>query len=124
MGEGISASDIKAYRTDWNDLSVNISDDNYVKIIGYFTADKLRKFNVKFEDGTEFVYSDIDNPINHIMATDSDDWMDAWSDDGIYLDGQSGNDNLIGGAGNDILIGWMAMTAFGSRQRTALQRGC
>lgn len=105
LGEGISASDIKAYRTDWNDLSVNISDDNYVKIIGYFTADKLRKFNVKFEDGTEFVYSDIDNPINHIMATDSDDWMDAWSDDGIYLDGQSGNDNLIGGAGNDILIG-------------------
>lgn len=105
FGEGISASDIKAYRTDWNDLSVNISDDNYVKIIGYFTADKLRKYNVKFEDGTEFVYSEIDNPINHIMATDSDDWMDAWSDDGIYLDGQSGNDNLIGGAGNDILIG-------------------
>ncbi|MCQ5134351.1 calcium-binding protein, partial [Coprococcus eutactus] len=53
--EAIVASDINVYRTYWNDLTIHIGDSyEYVKIVGYFTYDKCRKFNVTFADGTEF----------------------------------------------------------------------
>lgn len=72
FGEAIVASDIKVYRTDWNDLTIHIGDSNeYVKIVGYFTSDKCRKFNVTFADGTEFDYTDSDNPVNQVITADS-----------------------------------------------------
>ena len=74
FGETIVASDIKVYRTDWNDLTIHICDSNeYVKIVGYFTSDKCRKFNVTFADGTEFDYTDSDNPVNQVITADSND---------------------------------------------------
>lgn len=74
FGEAIVASDIKVYRTDWNDLTIHIGDSNeYVKIVGYFTSDKCRKFNVTFDDGTEFDYTDSDNPVNHVITAGSND---------------------------------------------------
>ena len=51
-----------------------IGDSNeYVKIVGYFTSDKCRKFNVTFADGTEFDYTDSDNPVNQVITADSND---------------------------------------------------
>lgn len=72
---------------------------------GYFITPESRRFDLVFFDGNRFEYSNIDSPINHVCASENDDWMSSWSDEGISLDGRGGNDNLTGGAGNDVLRG-------------------
>ena len=47
--------------------------------------------------------------INDLITTlhgfDSDDWLSAWSDNGVTMNGEGGNDTLNGGSGDDILEG-------------------
>ena len=54
---------------------------------------------------TVYSYKDMDNPLKKVHATEYDDWMTAWSDDGIILYGDGGNDTLFGGKGDDTLSG-------------------
>lgn len=106
FGEGITQEGLTAYRTNWNDLTITFAGtEDRIVLQGYFTSADNRKFNVRFADGCRYEYTDLENPINHVHASENDDWMSAWSDEGIFLNGMEGNDSLTGGAGNDILIG-------------------
>ena len=106
FGDDLTADKLTVYRTDWNNLTVAFenSDDKLV-IKDYFTNENSRNFNVNFADGTKFAYDDSENPIKQVHATEYDDWMTAWSDNGIILHGDGGNDHLTGGKGDDTLSG-------------------
>ncbi|MCM1468014.1 MAG: hypothetical protein NC086_07695 [Alistipes sp.] len=106
FGEGIVPEGLIAYRTNWNDLTITFAGaEDKLVIQGYFISADNRKFDVKFADGRKYEYTNLESPINRIYASETDDWMSAWSDEGISLNGAAGNDSLTGGAGNDILIG-------------------
>ena len=106
FGDGLEEKNLTAYRTNWNDLTLSFEGDkDKIVITGYFVSENNRKYNVCFSDGSRYSYSDKNNPINEVHATEHDDWMGSWSDDGIILYGDAGNDNLTGGRGNDILCG-------------------
>lgn len=106
FGDKLNASQLTAYRTNWNDLSITFEGmDDTLIIRDYFTSERNRTFNVMFADGTKFSYDEADNPIRWVHATNYDDWMNAWSDDGIVLYGDNGNDHLTGGKGDDTLSG-------------------
>ncbi|MBO5426573.1 MAG: DUF2974 domain-containing protein [Lachnospiraceae bacterium] len=106
FGTGLNAGNLKAFRTDWNNLTITFADtDDKLVIEGYFNSDANRKFNIRFSDGTRYDYNDSENPINHVNFTEYDDWMSTWSDSGVIMDGYYGNDHLTGGIGNDILYG-------------------
>lgn len=106
FGEGINQEGLIAYRTNWNDLTVTFAGvEDKLVIQGYFTSADNRKFDVVFVDGRKFEHTDFESPINQVYASENDDWMSAWSDEGISLNGAAGNDSLTGGAGNDVLVG-------------------
>ena len=106
FSNGLRAEQLIAYRTNRNDLTITFKGiTDKVVITGYFISDSNRKFNVKFAGGLQFAFGDADNPIRRIHATEYDDWMNAWSDDGIILYGDKGNDHLTGGKGDDTLCG-------------------
>ncbi len=106
FGNGLNLEAMTAYRTNWNDLTITFdgTDDKLV-IQGYFSSENDRNFNVTFADGTRYAFDDTENPIKQVHATEYDDWMSAWSDNGINLHGDGGNDTINGGAGNDALYG-------------------
>lgn len=106
FGQGLSADNMTAYRTNWNDLTITFAGvEDKLIIQGYFNSDDNRKFAVNYTDGTKYAYDSDDNPLKQVHATDNDDWMSAWSDNGIILHGDGGNDTLNGGAGSDTLYG-------------------
>ena len=106
FGSGISADMITVYRTNWNDLTITFEGiEDKLIIQGYFTFEDNRNFNVNFADGTRYAYDSEENPLKQVHATEYDDWMSAWSDNGIVIHGDGGNDTLNGGAGNDALYG-------------------
>lgn len=106
FGSGISADMITVYRTNWNDLTITFEGiEDKLIIQGYFTFEDNRNFNVNFADGTRYAYDSEENPLKQVHATEYDDWMSAWSDKGIVIHGDGGNDTLNGGAGNDALYG-------------------
>ena len=106
FGDGLNEKDVVAYRTNWNDLTV-IFDGAADKLVitGYFTSEGNRRFNVRFRNGNSYSYKDMENPLKKVHATEYDDWMTAWSDDGIILYGDGGNDTLFGDKGDDTLCG-------------------
>lgn len=106
FGSGISADMITVYRTNWNDLTITFEGiEDKLIIQGYFTFEDNRNFNVNFADGTRYAYDSEENPLKQVHATEYDDWMSAWSDNGIVIHGDGGNDTLNGGAGDDVLDG-------------------
>ena len=106
FGSGLREDKLTAYRTNWNDLTITFEDtEDKLVIQGYFTSEESRKFNVSFADGTRYACGDAGNPIHQVHATEYDDWMAAWSNEGITLFGDGGNDHLTGGNGDDMLAG-------------------
>ena len=106
FGAGLPEDAMTAYRHNWNDLMITFEGvEDKLIIQGYFSSDCNRNFEVRFADGTRYAYDNAENPIMQIHASEYDDWMTAWSDKGIELHGDGGNDNLTGGAGNDKLFG-------------------
>ena len=106
FGSGISADMITVYRTNWNDLTITFEGiEDKLIIQGYFTFEDNRNFNVNFADGTRYAYDSEENPLKQVHATEYDDWMSAWSDNGVVIHGDGGNDTLNGGEGNDVLNG-------------------
>lgn len=106
FGSGISADMITVYRTNWNDLTITFEGiEDKLIIQGYFTFEDNRNFNVNFADGTRYAYDSEENPLKQVHATEYDDWMSAWSDNGVVIHGDGGNDTLNGGEGNDVLDG-------------------
>lgn len=106
FGSGLSADTMSVYRTNWNDLTITFDGiEDKLIIQGYFTFEDNRNFNVNFADGTRYAYDSEENPLKQVHATEYDDWMSAWSDNGVVIHGDGGNDTLNGGEGNDVLDG-------------------
>ena len=106
FGKGLDADAMTAYRTNWNDLTITFAGlEDKLVLRGYFTSEDNRRFDVKFADGKAYSYSNIANPIRQAHATEYDDWMSAWSENGVILHGDGGNDNLSGAAGDDMFYG-------------------
>lgn len=106
FGNGITSEAMTAYRTNWNDLTITFEGlEDKLIIQSYFTSEENRNFNVNFADGTRYAYDSEENPLKQVHATEYDDWMSAWSDNGIVIHGDGGNDTLNGGSGNDVLDG-------------------
>ena len=106
FGQGLNEADIASYRTNWNDLTMTFNGvEDKIIIQGYFISENNRKYDLVFADGSKYEYTSLESPMNQVLISDNDDWVQTWTEYNIYLNGMGGNDNITGGAGNDILIG-------------------
>lgn len=103
---GFSRDQIKAYRTNWNNITITFegSEDKLV-IEGFFLSEASRNFYFTFNGGSKFHAAAINSPLRTIYGTDEDDYMTAMDDRGVTLLGENGKDNLNGGNGADKLHG-------------------
>ncbi|MCX4375867.1 MAG: hypothetical protein OSJ61_06810 [Lachnospiraceae bacterium] len=103
---GYSANQIKAYRTNWNDITVTFegSEDKIV-IEGFFTSESNRNFYLTFNGGSKIHVTASNSPLRTIYGTDNSDYILAMDDKGVTIIGESGNDSLNGGNGADRLYG-------------------
>ena len=103
---GYSANQIKAYRTNWNDITITFADsEDKIIIEGFFTSEANRNFYLTF-NGVGRVHATASNsPLRTIYGTDGDEYIAAMDDRGVTLYGESGSDNLNGGGGADRLYG-------------------
>lgn len=103
---GYSASQIKAYRTNWNDITITFADsEDKIVIEGFFTSEANRNFYLTFNGGGKVHATASNSPLRTIYGTDGDDYMAAMDDRGVTLYGEGGADNLNGGGGADRLYG-------------------
>ncbi len=93
---GLSIENAEMSRINGSDLKISFGADNII-IKQYFDGAAFQNFNI---NGTM-----INDLITALNGSDSDDWMSAWSDSGVTLRGNGGNDTLYGGNGDDILDG-------------------
>lgn len=103
---GYSANQIKAYRTNWNDITVTFegSDDKLV-IEGFFTSEANRNFYLTFNGGSKLHATASNSPLRTIYGTENSDYIAAMDDRGVTLIGENGSDSLNGGNGADKLYG-------------------
>ena len=93
---GLSISDAVMSRINGSDLMISFGADNII-IKQYFDGAGFQNFNI---NGTM-----INDLITTLHGSDSSDWMSAWSDNGVTIKGEGGNDTINGGNGDDILDG-------------------
>ena len=93
---GLSISDAVMSRINGSDLMISFGADNII-IKQYFDGAGFQNFNI---NGTM-----INDLITTLHGSDSNDWMSAWSDNGVTIKGEGGNDTINGGNGDDILDG-------------------
>lgn len=93
---GLSIETAEMSRINGSDLKISFGADNII-IKQYFDGAAFQNFNI---NGTM-----INDLITSLNGSDSDDWMSAWSDSGVTLIGNGGNDTLYGGNGDDVLDG-------------------
>ena len=93
---GLSMSDAVMSRINGSDLMISFGADNII-IKQYFDGAGFQNFNI---NGTM-----INDLITTLHGSDSNDWMSAWSDNGVTIKGEGGNDTINGGNGDDILDG-------------------
>ena len=111
---GYSPDQIKAYRTNWNNITVAFGEtDDRIVIEGFFNAEADRNFYLEFDSGRIHATA-ADSPLRTIYGTDDSEYIEAMDDKGVtifgeaggdHLNGKKGNDRLYGGAGNDQLYG-------------------
>lgn len=107
---GYSANQIKAYRTNWNDITITFTDfEDKIIIEGFFTSEANRNFYLTFNGGGRIHATASNSPLRTIYGTDGDDYMSAMDGRGVTLYGEDGSDNINGGSGSDRLYGGMVM---------------
>lgn len=103
---GYSANQIKAYRTNWNDITITFADsEDKIIIEGFFTSEVNRNFYLTFNGGGRIHATASNSPLRTIYGTDGDDYMSAMDGRGVTLYGEDGSDNINGGSGSDRLHG-------------------
>jgi Ca2+-binding RTX toxin-like protein len=103
---GYSANQIKAYRTNWNDITITFADsEDKIIIEGFFTSEANRNFYLTFNGGGRVHATASNSPLRTIYGTDGDEYIAAMDDRGVTLYGEGGADNLNGGGGADRLYG-------------------
>ena len=106
FGDGFTAAGIKAYRTNWNDLTLTFEDSEDTLVLrNYCIQTETRNFNLIFADGTIVHATDQSSPLRKIYGTDDSEYLESIYDDGIIMDTKDGFDHVIGGNGNDVLYG-------------------
>ena len=93
---GLSMSDAVMSRINGSDLMISFGADNII-IKQYFDGAGFQNFNI---NGTM-----INDLITTLHGSDSSDWISAWSDNGVTIKGEGGNDTINGGNGDDTLDG-------------------
>lgn len=104
--QGFTVSQVKAYRTNWNDLTITFagSEDQLV-IKDFFVSSAHRNFNIVFNNGSPIHANASNSPLRTLYGTSGDDHRVGVDDNGYTLYGETGNDNVNGAAGNDKLYG-------------------
>ena len=103
---GYSSNQIKAYRTNWNDITITFTDsDDKLVIEGFFTSEANRNFYLTFNGGSKVHATATNSPLRTLYGTDGSDYIVAMDDRGVTLIGESGSDTLNGGNGSDKLYG-------------------
>lgn len=115
FGDKLYASQIKAFRYNWNDLLVTFAGlDDTLLIKNYCINENARSFKLIFADGTAVYATAGNSPFKTIYGTDNGEYEASMYEDGVNIIGQDGDDQLTGsehsdyldgGAGNDRLIG-------------------
>ncbi len=103
---GYSANQIKAYRTNWNNITITFADsDDQIVIEGFFNSEANRNFYLTFNGGGRIHATASNSPLRTIYGTNGDEYIAAMDDRGVTLYGENGADNLNGGNGSDKLYG-------------------
>ena len=106
FGDGFTASGIKAYRSNWNDLLITFDGfDDTLTIKNYCIDEGARNFLLVFADGTVVETAAQDSPLRKIYGTDGSEYMESIYDDGIINDAQESNDQIFGSDSSDMLYG-------------------
>lgn len=111
---GYSASDVMAYRTNWNDITLvldgsgeaGLNDDSADKIVleGFFAAEANRQYYISF-DGSGYQAAAENSPLRTIYGTVNSDYMQGFDNGGFTMYGGEGTDTLNGGNSKDVLYG-------------------
>lgn len=127
---GYAADSIKAYRTNWNNLTITFNnkdeslsnDEDKIIIENFFTSINNRKYRI-ICDGYSFDATDLNSPFRTLYGTGASDYLLGFDDERItiygldaddtltgsnsddLLYGGKGNDRIIGGKGDDIIAG-------------------
>lgn len=111
---GYSASDVKAYRTNWNNITLvldgsgekGLNDDNADKIVieNFFTSENNRNFYLLF-NGARIHATDASSPLRTIHGTSGDESIQGFDNNSFVIYGYDGRDTLNGGNSNDKLYG-------------------
>lgn len=125
--EGYSIGDVKAYRTNWNNLTIVFGDGNVnsdyradgtmqdkLVIENFFVSDNSRNYYISY-NGSGMIHAAASNsPLRTIYSTNGNEYMLAMDDNGVTLiasdgyntiNGGAGSDRLFGGTGNDSILG-------------------
>ncbi len=103
---GYSSNQIKAYRTNWNNITLTFEDsDDKLVIEGFFTSEANRNFYLTFDGGSKIHATAPNSPLRTIYGTDDSEYIGAMDDRGVTIFGEAGYDNLNGGNGADKLYG-------------------
>lgn len=110
---GYSSNQIKAYRTNWNDITITFEDsDDKLVIEGFFTSEANRNFYLTFNGGSKVHATASNSPLRTVYGTENSDYIVTMDDRGGTLIGENGNDSLNGGNGADKLYGGIGDNQF------------
>ncbi|MCM1233937.1 MAG: hypothetical protein NC489_27845 [Ruminococcus flavefaciens] len=105
---GYSSDQIRAYRTNWNNITVAFEEtDDRIVIEGFFNNEANRNFYLEFDGGRRIHATAPDSPLRTIYGTDDSEYIEAMDDKGVTIFGEAGEDNLNGKKGADRLYGGM-----------------
>ncbi len=102
---GYSRYDVKAYRTNWNDITLTFDDsEDKLVIEGFFTSEANRNFYISF-NGYKVHATASYSPLRTLYGTEGSDYIMAMDNSGVTLHGDKGDDSLVGAGGYDALYG-------------------
>jgi Ca2+-binding RTX toxin-like protein len=107
FGAGILSTDISVVRdTNGNDLGLTDSKDNWIRIKNWYSdVSTARIEKILFADGRTWDKTDLANAPLRQFGSAGNDILIAYANENNRLDGEMGNDQLIGANLNDILNG-------------------
>lgn len=108
-------SQVKAYRSNWNDMLLTFGNETDKIIIeGFYTSQASRNFYLIFSGGYRIHAADYNSPLRTIYGASQNEYMLPFDNGpvtliseagGEFLNGGTGNDTLLGSAGNETLTG-------------------
>ena len=109
FGEGIESSDLSFVRMGEDLIISHSNGSDSITVQNWFypysnNSDLFKINTLRFFDGSELNYVDVENRVVYI-GSDDDDVMFGYADRDETIEGGAGDDYIDGGDGNDILFG-------------------